>query len=233
MSFDWKFFFGTFLKALGGIPVTLEITLFALAVAIPLGFLIAVANINSVRFLSPVLKVYISFIRGTPMIVQIYLIYNTLPSFLSCSFKSLGIAYDVFSMNNIVYAFVIFSFYETAMLAEVFRSAIGTVPKGQLEAAHTVGLTTAQAYARIIVPQALGSAIPVMCSAIVDLIKVTSLAFTMSVLDITAIAKTAAGMKLCWIEGYLDIFLIYLILIISLERAFVLAERKILAYKAA
>lgn len=231
MNIDFHFLQDTFFLALGGVPVTLEITLGSLLFAIPTGFFMAVANLNEIPVLQPLFRTYISFMRGTPMILQIYLIYNLMPSLLNAVSQLLGLSLNIFEVNPILYAFAVFALSETAVLAEVFRSALQTVEKGQFEAAVSIGFSSMQAYRRIVVPQALSAALPVMCNTTTDLIKATSLVFTMSVLDITAIAKTEAGMKLCWIEAYLDIFLIYLLLIITVEQLFKFAECKVRIYK--
>lgn len=231
MTLDFEFMRDTFIMALSGIPITLEITLVSLIFAIPFGFVIAITNINKVPIVSQFFKVFISFMRGTPMILQIFLIYNSLPSLLAILFSNFNINYNIFDLNPIIYAFIVFSLSETAVLAEVFRSALLTVDKGQLEAAYSIGLTSMQGYTRIVIPQAMVAAVPVLCNSTTELIKATSLAFTMAVLEITGIAKTQAGMKLCWIEAYLVIFVIYLILIIVVEQLFKLAERKIKMYK--
>ncbi len=234
MILDFKFMVDTFLLALSGIPTTLALTFGTLVVSVPLGFLIAVVNRNRVPGLSLIARLYISFVRGTPVILLIFLIYNSLPNLLFNLFKAWHISnIDIYSVNNIFYAFAIFIITETAVLAEVFRSALSTVNKGQLEAAWSVGLTSLQAYRRIIIPQALVSAMPVLCSSTTDLIKMTSLAFTMTVLDITAIAKIQASMQLSYIEAYLDIFLLYLIIITVVEKLFKLAENRLKKYKTA
>ena len=92
-------------------------------------------------------------------------------------------------------------------LSEVFRSALLTVNRGQLEAGLTTGLTASQTYKRIIIPQALTAAIPNLCNATVGLIKNTSLAFMMTVRDITAVAKIQASYGYNYVESYIDIFL--------------------------
>lgn len=233
MTLNIKFMLETFIMILSGIPTTLGLTFGTLLVSAPAGFLIAVLNKNKVPVLSSLSKLYISFVRGTPVILLIFLIYNSLPNALYSLFQAGHIKIDIYSVNNIFYAFAIFIITETAILSEVFRSALSTVSKGQLEAAWSVGLTTFQAYYRIIIPQALVSAMPVLCNATTDLIKMTSLAFTMTVLDIAAIAKIQAAMQLSYIEAYLDIFVLYLIIIVIIEKLFNLAEKKLKVYKTA
>jgi L-cystine transport system permease protein len=220
MRLDYEFMIETFRSALGGIPITFEITLVALIFAIPIGFFIAVACTNKVPLLSRLFKIYISFIRGTPFILQIFLVYNIFPSVL----KNAGV--DIFSMNPIVYAFIVFSISETAILAEVFRSALLTVDRGQLEAAQSIGMTRVQGYRRIVIPQAMKAALPVLTGSITTLIKNTSLVFSMSVMEITAIAKTAASARFAYIEAYIVIFAIYFVLIFIVDRSLNFFEKR-------
>jgi L-cystine transport system permease protein len=231
MELDYKFMRDMFFMSLKGIPVTFQITLVALVYAVPMGFFIAIICVNKVPVLSRIFKVYISFIRGTPFILQIFLVYHSLPSLLAYLFKKFEIGYNIFDINNIVYAFVVFAFSEAAILAEVFRSALLTVDKGQLEAAQAVGLTKAQGYVRIVVPQALTASIPVFCNSTTSLIKATSLAFSMSVMEITSIAKIEGGISAAWIEAYLVIAAVYFVLIFTVEKGFKLFEKHMVVYK--
>jgi len=231
MELDYKFMRDMFFMSLKGIPVTFQITLVALVYAVPMGFFIAIICVNKVPVLSRIFKVYISFIRGTPFILQIFLVYHSLPSLLAYLFKKFEIGYNIFDINNIVYAFVVFSISEAAILAEVFRSALLTVDKGQLEAAQAVGLTKAQGYIRIVIPQALTASIPVFCNSTTSLIKATSLAFSMSVMEITSIAKIEGGISAAWIEAYLVIAAVYFVLIFTVECGFKLFEKHMVVYR--
>lgn len=120
----------------------------------------------------------------------------------------------------------------TAVLSEVFRSALLTVNHGQMEAALSIGLSKGQAYRRIVIPQALVSALPNLCNTTVNLLKSTSLAFLMTVKDITAIAKTNAAYGYNYIEAYLVIFAIYIVLCTVVQIGFRMFERFAAGYKA-
>jgi L-cystine transport system permease protein len=232
MVFDFHFMFNTFLLALKGIPMTLMLTGLSLLIALPVGFLMAVVRRNKVPVASQLIAVFVSYMRGTPLLLQIFLLYNLLPTALNIIFLAMHMSVNIFKVNNAIYAVIVFALCETAILSEVFRSALGTVDKGQQEAAYTVGLTPFQAYARIIIPQAIVSALPVLCNSTTDLIKMTSLAFSMSVMDMTAIAKMEANMKLSYIEAYISIFFLYLILVLVVEFIFRCVERRVRVYQA-
>lgn len=228
---DWQFMYRTFLMALKGIPVTLEITVLALLFALPISTLIAIIRNKKIKVLSKVCGIYVSFIRGTPILVQIYLLYNLLPSVFQIFFNRIGVSINVFKINPMIYAVIIFALNVSALLSEIIRSAFLTVDKGQMEAAQTLGMTEWQAYYRIIFPQALVSAMPNMCTLVILIIKMTSLAFTMTIQDVTAIAKIQAGLGYTYFEAYLDIFVIYLVICICVETIFGKIEKHLKRYK--
>ena len=228
---NYKFLVDTFFIALSGVPITLFITIVALLFALPLGFLLALTRINRIPVLHRFAQVYVSFVRGTPIIIQIFIVYSSVPLLLSSLFTKFNIGMNVYDVNPIWYAFIVFSFNTTAVLIEVFRSALSTVNKGQLEAAQSVGLTNVQAYRRIIIPQALVVAMPNICTATVNLIKATSLGYAMSLQEITLKAKVAANVGYNYVEAYIDIFLVYLLLCSAVEYAFKLYEKRLSKYK--
>lgn len=233
MLFNTEFFIKTFFTALKGLPVTLKITLIALLLSLPMGFLFAVIRLKEKSFAKRLVSIYVSFIRGTPIVVQILVIYSIVPSILSVIIKKLNLPFNVFDINPILYAYIVFTLNTTATLSETFRSALATVDKGQLEAAEAAGLTRFQGYRRIIIPQAMVAAIPNICTTTTNLIKATSLAFLMTVKDITAVAKVEAAYGYNYIEAYLDIWIIYIIICILVEFAFKRLEKRLKVYKAA
>ncbi|WP_438298298.1 amino acid ABC transporter permease [Sporosarcina sp. FA15] len=228
---NYKFLVDTFFIALSGVPIALFITIVALLFALPLGFLLALTRINRIPVLHRFAQVYVSFVRGTPIIIQIFIVYSSVPLLLSSLFTKFNIGMNVYDVNPIWYAFIVFTFNTTAVLIEVFRSALSTVNKGQLEAAQSVGLTNVQAYRRIIIPQALVVAMPNICTATVNLIKATSLGYAMSLQEITLKAKVAANAGYNYVEAYIDIFLVYLLLCSAVEFAFKLYEKRLSKYK--
>ena len=231
MELNVGYMVNTFFLALKGIPTTLFITATALIVGLPLGFFMALSKIYNVRVLKQLVSFYVSFIRGTPVLLQILMVYSLFPSLLNVVVKQLGLPINVFDINPILYACIVFSINATAELSELCRSALSTVERGQMEAALSIGLSRAQAYVRIILPQALVAALPNLCNVTIQLIKSTSLAFLMTVKDITAIAKVEAAYGYNYIESYIDIFLIYILVCSVTQLLFNLAEKRFGAYK--
>ncbi|MEG0440522.1 MAG: amino acid ABC transporter permease, partial [Solibacillus sp.] len=195
------------------------------------GFFLALSRIYEIPVLNSFAKLYISFVRGTPIIIQIFVLYATIPLLLNGLFEKYEIDYPIYEINPLWYAFIIFSFNTTAVLIEVFRSALQTVSKGQIEAAHSVGLTTWQAYRRIIIPQALVAAMPNLCTATINLIKATSLGYAISLQEITLKAKVEANFGYNYLEAYLDIFIVYLLICIAVEYLFKWYEKRLSRYQ--
>jgi len=217
-----------FKASLSGIPVTLGITVVSLMISMPLALLMAIKKINSKGPLSFLINTYVSIVRSTPMVLQILLLYSLLPSFLNFFIKQvLKIDFNIFKIPAIYYAYAVFSLNTTAILSEVFRSALLTVDKGQLEAGLSIGLGKFLTYIRIIIPQALVVALPNICNVTVGLLKSSSLAFFMTVQDITAIAKLKAAYAYNYIEAYSIIFILYIILCTMVQLIFKYIEVQI------
>ena len=141
MKLNTEFMIEAFKASLSGIPVTLGITVVSLMISMPLALMMAIKKINSKGSLSFLINTYVSIVRSTPMVLQILLLYSLLPSFLNFFIKQvLKIDFNIFKIPAIYYAYAVFSLNTTAILSEVFRSALLTVDKGQLEAGVLIGI---------------------------------------------------------------------------------------------
>lgn len=217
---NWEFIFETFLVTLRGVPVTLAIAVVSIALSIIPAMLLALGRIHKVKGVTTFSVIYLAFIRATPPILLILFFYSLLPSLLNRLLTALNSSFNIFNLSPLYYAFIIFSLLTTGSLSEIFRSALSTVSQQQLEAGHSVGMTTFQTYRRIIFPQALISALPNLSNLTINLVKGTSLVFVMTIKDITAIAKVQAAHGYQYFESYLVIFIIYLLLCGSLQGLF-------------
>lgn len=224
---DFNFISKTFLATLGGVPVTLLIMVVSILLSFFPALFLALGQIYKVKGVRSFSVVYLAFIRATPPILLILFFYSLFPSLLNSFFKSIGSHFNVFEINPIYYAFIIFSLMTTGSLAEILRSAILTVDKGQLEAAQAIGLTNRQAYIRIVFPQALSAALPNLCNLVINLVKGTSLVFVMTIKDITAIAKVEASYGYQYFESYLVIFILYIVICGVIQWGFNLLEKRL------
>ena len=196
-----------------GLGTTLLIFLLTLGFGISAGILVAVARNSKCKLVNLITKLYILIIRGTPMMLQIIFIYFA-PYYL---FK---VTYDRFVA--IIIAFVV---NYAAYFAEIFRSGILSIPKGQKEAAFTLGFSKTQTFFRILLPQIVKRILPAMSNEVISLIKTTSLAQIIGITEIFALAQKQASyqfsiLPLC-VAG-----LMYLVLCTIITYAFNKAEKK-------
>ena len=211
--FDINFMIKAIPKVVEAIPTTLVLLTISMILGLVLGFVLTVMNLRGNIILKSIARVYISFMRGTPPIVQLFLIYYGIPSFL----VKLGIHVD--SWDKLVFAILAFGLGNAAYLSEAMRSAYLAVPKGQFEAAESIGMTNTQALKRIIIPQALAVAIPNITNSLIIVFKNTSLAFSIGIIDLLGKAKmvssSAFGAKN--LEAFVAAAFIYFILCLLME----------------
>lgn len=171
------------LKAL---PTTFYILFVSVIIALLLAMLLTWARVGKNKVAKIIASIYISFMRGTPMIAQILIIFIVFPVML----KSWGIAYN--PENNSIFAIIAFSLNEAAFFSEIFRSAYLALDKGQIEAGQSLGMTNIQVFFRIILPEGMASALPNTTNMIIELMKNTSLGMAIGVYDIMGKATQLA-----------------------------------------
>ena len=176
--FDPAFMLQSTQEILTALPVTLFLAFIAAGIGLVIAFAVALTRYFKVRVLSDICKVYVSYIRGTPALVQIMLVYFGIPLILRVLNEYLGTSFNVNGVPRMVFAIVALSFNAGAYMSETIRSALLAVDVGQLEAAYSVNMSVRQALVRIVIPQAFAVAIPPLANTLVSLIKETSLVFT-------------------------------------------------------
>ncbi len=166
-----------------GLFTTILIFILTLLFAIPLGIVVAIAQNSKNKILNAIIKIYILIIRGTPMMLQIIFVYFA-PYYL---FK---LSYDRFLA--VIIAFVI---NYAAYFSQIFRSGILSIPKGQKEAAFTLGFSKTQTFFKIILPQVIKRILPSMSNEVISLVKTTSLAQIIGVTEVFALAQKQASFQ--------------------------------------
>lgn len=227
--FDTAYFLDTFTRLLPGFPLTFFLAAFSYIVGGAIGFVLALIRLYNVRVLSLFACIYVSFFRGTPLLVQLFMFYYGIPIFL----KSLGFQFNFALLDAIYYALVIFSLYASAYLADIFRSALLAVDKGQKEAALSVGMTNFQALRRIILPQALMITLPNLLNFFIIQIKNTALASVITVADLMGLADIESGRSSKFLEVYLMAALMYWVMCLFLESIFGLIEKHLAKFRKA
>lgn len=224
---NYQFMVKSFWKILSALPVTLNIAIVTMFFSLILSFFIAVVRINKVKILSKLAIIYVSFIRGTPLLVQIYLSYYGIPKFLNHMNVKFGWSLNVNNVPVIMFVYVAFILNMSAYMSETFRAAILSVEKGQMEAAISIGMSKWQAMRRIILPQAFVTALPNLGNSFISLIKDTSLAFVVSIVELMGKAKIVGAAGLNFFEVYIVVALIYWIVCIVMEGLLMSLEKMV------
>ncbi|WP_099469391.1 amino acid ABC transporter permease [Konateibacter massiliensis] len=224
--FDGKLVFTQIPKLLEYLPVTLELTVVALIIGWVVGLLIAIIKMKKIPVLSQLSTLFVSVVRGTPIIVQLYLTYFGIPIALKYFNFYNGTSYNVNAIPPIIFAIVALGLNQSAFDSETIRAAIQSVDKGQVEAAKSMGMTGTQILKRVLLPQAVTVALPSLGNSLIGLIKGTSLAFTCSVVEMTARGKIIAGNNYRYFEAYCALAIIYWLLTIVIEWGFRAIEKK-------
>jgi polar amino acid transport system permease protein len=191
------FFIESLPKLLDGLSVTLFLTFVSLFFGFLLGIILALGRLYTPRFISWICIGYIEIIRGTPLLVQLFILYFGLPS-IGVSLTPLNAAVIGLSLNSGAYQ------------AEYLRGSIQGIKSGQMVAARSLGMTKLQAIANVILPQALRTSIPAWSNELIYLLKYTSIAYIIQVVELTAEGKFIAADTFRFLEIFTMIALIYL-----------------------
>lgn len=230
---DFKLIFTQIPTLLRYLPNTLIITFFSMIIGLIIGLILAVIKLNKIPVLSQIAAVFVSFVRGTPIIVQLYLTYYGIPIALKYLNYYQHTNYSVNAIPSLAFVLLAFSLNESAYNSENIRAAILSVDKGELEAARSLGMTRLQVLRRITIPEATVVALPTLGNAFIGLMKNTSLAFVASVVDLTAEGQILAGNSYRYFESYLSLALIYWALTIITEQILRLLENRLTVFERA
>jgi L-cystine transport system permease protein len=223
--FDLGYLIKSFPIILSYAHTTVLITFVATVIGIVIGSIVAVIRINKIIGLDKLAAVYISFIRGTPFLVQLFLAYFGLPELM----QKLGYQ-GIRDIPALFYVFIVFSLHVGAYSSEIIRGAILAVDKGQLEAAYAIGMGPFQAYTRIILPQAFNMAIPAFCNTIISTLKETSLVFNVGVIDMMRKADLMGANSQRSLELYIDVAIIYVGFVFILSKLSTVLEKKLVGH---
>ena len=204
----------SFPALLRGLGVTLELWGLTLLFGAILGVLIALARVYGNKYLYYVATGYVELIRGTPMLVQLFIIYYGL--------GDVGIFIKPF-----LAAIVAFVINTAAYQAEYFRGAIQSIRGGQIEAAHALGMSRAQVIRRIVLPQALRLVIPSWSNEAIVMLKATSLAFMVTVQELLAIGKLISSRNYRSLEVFSMVAILYLIVVLFFTQLLDMIEKKV------
>lgn len=228
---EFSFMVQTFLELIQYVPLTLFLAIISMIFASILGLTSAVIQIRKIPILNQIANLYVLLGRAVPTMVMLYVVYFGLPVLLMAFTDKTGIDTGYQHVSPMIFAVIGLTIHTGAYLSEVFRAALISVDKGQTEAALSIGMTWWQAFRRIIARQAGVLAMPLLANQFLDLIKGTSLVFTITVVELLGAAKIASAEDYRYLERYLVVALIYWAISIIFEKLFLVAERKIGAFQ--
>lgn len=197
---------------INGLTVTLPLTVISFALALVIALITALVQTAKIPVLRQLARFYVWVIRGTPVLVQLFVVFYGLPS--------LGVLIDPFPA-----AVACFAINEGAYCAETIRAALESVPKGQMEAGQCVGMSYLQIIRRIILPQALRTAFPTLASTLIAMVKDTSLAANITVTEMFMTTQRIVARTYEPLALYIEVGLVYLLFCTVLTRLQAVGER--------
>lgn len=203
---------------LRGLFVTLKITFFAVILGFVLGFSVAIVrnvyeNTKKLKILNFICNIYLTVIRGTPVVVQLLIIYFVI-------FSSIRI-------DKSIAAILAFGINSGAYQAEIFRSGINSIPRGQMEAGRSLGFSYAQTMVNIIMPQAIKNVLPTLGNEFIVLMKETSVAGYIALEDLTKAGDVIRSRTYSAMMPFLAVALLYLIMVMFFTYLLKLFERRL------
>ena len=206
------------MSLLRGLFVTLKITFFAVILGFVLGFSVAIVrnvyeNTKKLKILNFICNIYLTVIRGTPVVVQLLIIYFVI-------FSSIRI-------DKSIAAILAFGINSGAYQAEIFRSGINSIPKGQMEAGRSLGFSYAQTMVNIIMPQAIKNVLPTLGNEFIVLMKETSVAGYIALEDLTKAGDIIRSRTYSAMMPFLAVALLYLIMVMFFTYLLKLFERRL------
>ncbi len=217
--FSWDRVASAVVQVLPCLWVTVKVVFFANLTGIILGLLISEVRIKRTPVLYQVVTVFISFMRGTPLIVQLMLSYYFVPRLLG-----------VFGINavrwpKLVFAYIAYGLNQAAFVGEMFRSSIEAIPPGQIEAAKSLGFKGLQTYRYVIIPQMVRIVLPAFGNDFVGLFQGTSLVYLLGIMDVMGRANAVGTFSGHYLEPYLVALVIYVIISLILNLTFSRIEK--------
>jgi L-cystine transport system permease protein len=230
VQIDPLFILTALISLLKALPTTLVITIVSVTNGFIIGSVVALIRVYKVPVLYPFASAYVLFIRGTPMLMHLLLIYFGLPKLIDGLSGAWGLGYQSNTIPLIIFVYISFSLTAGAYMSEVIRAGILAVNRGQMEAAYSIGMTTAQALRRIVLPQALAVCLPNLSNNLIGMLHGSTLAFTISVVEINAQAQIVAATNWKFLESYIAAALIFWGMTFLIERGTGMLEKRINTY---
>ncbi|WP_020007677.1 amino acid ABC transporter permease [Salinicoccus albus] len=210
--FDISVVFESIVEIIKVVPFTLFMAFLILIFSLILGSFIAWLESKYIPVIHQILIVIKSFIRGTPNVVLLFLIYYSFPFVVAEALSYIGIELNPYSLNPVVVVIVTFSVCYAAFQSEIIKGALHALDKHQVEASQSLGYSQWQTLRKVIIPQVMAEALPDTMNTLLLIIKALSLAFLVTVVDIFAQANLVGAMTFSYLEAFTAAALIYWVL---------------------
>lgn len=230
MGFDFSFMLVALRESLKATPITLILTIVPFIIGIIFGTILAVFRLFKIKVLGRLAQIYIVIIRGIPIVLLLLMVYFCVYNYFNVFAIRFHWKIKTKDINTIYVALIALTLYSTAALSEVVRGALISVGIGQFEAGYSVGLTRIQTIRRIILPQALPVAVPMLSNTIIGLLKGSSLAYMVAVVELLNAAIITANENYKFLEVYVAAAIIYWALTIFIERISYILEKKLIIH---
>jgi L-cystine transport system permease protein len=231
MPFDFNQLWTALQEAFQYTPTTLLLAFAPLAIGTAFGTGVALLRVYRVRFLARFFQGLIVIFKGVPVVLLLLTSYFLFVNGFDAIAEKLNWSLRSRDISSIYIAVAALSLFATVYISEAVRGALLSVEAGQYEAAYSVGLTKAQALRRIVLPQALPVAVPMLCSTFIGLVKGSSLAFMISVTDLLNAALITATGNYKFLEAYVAAALVYWAICIAIERSSYFLEKRLTTYR--
>lgn len=217
MAFDVAFVLQSLPVLAKGAVLTLTISISAILVGLIMGLVVALARLSRFKPVSFLTGIYISFMRGTPMLMQIFLVFLVIPSLLNIELPALPAGIAAMGLNS------------AAFMGEMIRGGIQSMPRGQVDAARALGMNHAQTMRRIVLPQVFNKLLPAMTNEFVLLVKYSSILSAITVIELTRTGQQLVGTHFKPVEAYVSVAILYLLINLTLLSVTDRLEKRVVA----
>jgi polar amino acid transport system permease protein len=214
MNWDWQFAWNCIPTLLDGLRVTVVVSLLATGIALVVGLCIAIGRNSRVRFVAPVLRFVVDFLRGTPLLIQLFFLFYVLPTW--------GL-----TMSPFVTGLIGLSLPASAYMSEAYRAGIASVPTGQWEAATVLGLPRRDVWVKVIVPQAIRPVVPALTNYAILMFKNSAILSVITVNELLRQGLTIGSDTFRYIEPLTLVGLFYLVISYPLSLGVRRMERRL------
>jgi len=227
---DYAFLLHELITGFLYLPFTLGLAAAPVAIGLVLGGLLAVVRVQRIPVFQQIIKWYVVVIRGLPTVLLLLIVYLTVILSFDSLAEFLHLSIRSGKISPVIFAIIVLSFISIAFMSESVRTALLSVATGQVEAAKSIGMATPLIYRRVIIPQALPVAIPILGNTFINQLKGTALVSMIGVKDIVTQVKIEANANYRYLEAYIAVAVVYWVICLGIEQGIRLLNKLVRSY---